>query len=145
MTRWEYYSATSITAVGTLDNLGANGWQLCAVNDGFFIFKRPKEEQPMNTSTETPAVTLTKNQALPAGIWRHYKGGHYQVLGIAAHSETNEPMVVYVSLDGLHLPGPRMRVRPLSMWFDRVPFTTPDGINTERSRFTYIGPELPRV
>lgn len=29
------------------------------------------------------------------GRYRHYKGGEYEVIGVARHSETNEPMVVY--------------------------------------------------
>lgn len=49
---------------------------------------------------------------MQAGLYRHYKGGFYQVLGIAAHSETEEEFVVYISLDP-KLPGPRMRVRPI--------------------------------
>ncbi|MEY4563874.1 MAG: hypothetical protein RLZZ618_3151 [Pseudomonadota bacterium] len=31
----------------------------------------------------------------PTGLYRHYKGGEYEVIGVARHSETNEPMVVY--------------------------------------------------
>ena len=33
--------------------------------------------------------------ATPAGRYRHYKGGEYEVLGAARHSETLEPLVVY--------------------------------------------------
>ena len=33
--------------------------------------------------------------ATPLGRYRHYKGGEYEVVGIARHSETGEPMVVY--------------------------------------------------
>ena len=29
------------------------------------------------------------------GLYRHYKGGEYEVLGVARHSETLEPLVVY--------------------------------------------------
>jgi len=43
--------------------------------------------------------------ALPAlpveprpGRYRHYKGKEYQVLGLARHSETLEPLVVYQAL-----------------------------------------------
>ena len=32
---------------------------------------------------------------LPLGKYRHYKGGEYEVIGVARHSETLEPMVVY--------------------------------------------------
>jgi hypothetical protein len=73
-----------------------------------------------------------------AGIWRHYKGGLYQVLGVGAHSETDERMVVYVSLTGAELPGPRLRIRPFDLWFDIVQW--PDG--SHRSRFEYVGLEL---
>jgi hypothetical protein len=31
---------------------------------------------------------------MQAGIYKHYKGGYYQVLGLGAHSETDEKMVV---------------------------------------------------
>lgn len=71
---------------------------------------------------------------IKAGIWEHYKGGLYLVLGIAAHSETDEQMVVYVSLS--KRPGPRLRVRPLRMWEDTV--LTEDG---ERQRYIYKGLE----
>ena len=76
---------------------------------------------------------------IPAGIWQHYKGGLYQVLGIGAHSETDERMVVYVSLTGVTLPGPRMRVRPLSLWGDFIVW--PNG--EKAPRFRYIGIEIP--
>ena len=32
---------------------------------------------------------------LALGRYRHYKGGEYEVLGVARHSETLEPLVVY--------------------------------------------------
>ena len=31
----------------------------------------------------------------PPGLYRHYKGGEYQVLGVVRHSESLEPMVLY--------------------------------------------------
>ena len=30
------------------------------------------------------------------GIYQHYKGGLYKVIGIASHSETLEKLVIYV-------------------------------------------------
>lgn len=34
------------------------------------------------------------------GVYQHYKGALYQVLGVSRHSETLEEMVVYQSLYG---------------------------------------------
>ncbi|MDP1579436.1 MAG: DUF1653 domain-containing protein [Candidatus Didemnitutus sp.] len=34
------------------------------------------------------------------GLYRHYKGNHYRVHGVARHSETLEPLVVYEALYG---------------------------------------------
>ncbi len=31
----------------------------------------------------------------PLGLYRHYKGGEYEVVGVVRHSETLEPMVLY--------------------------------------------------
>ncbi len=45
---------------------------------------------------------------------RHYKGGLYTLLGEATHTETEEPMAVYMSADG------RLWVRPLAMFLDEV-------------------------
>ena len=50
------------------------------------------------------------------GIYKHYKGNKYKVLGIAKHSETLEEMVVYQALYG----DMGIWVRPLSMWSEEV-------------------------
>ena len=50
------------------------------------------------------------------GIYRHFKGKYYIVEGIAKHSETQEPMVVY-----RHLYGDKsLCVRPLDMFLSEV-------------------------
>ena len=51
------------------------------------------------------------------GKYRHFKGGEYEVLCLAKHSETQEEMVVYRALYGEG----ETWVRPLSMWNDTVP------------------------
>ena len=63
------------------------------------------------------------------GKYRHFKGNEYEVLYIAKHSDTLEPMVVYRALYGER----GVWVRPVSMWNEVV---QRDG-NTFR-RFTYI-------
>ena len=58
----------------------------------------------------------TKMHSLPLGIYRHYKGGLYEVIGFALHSETLEEMVIYKALYGEG----KTWVRPLSMWEETV-------------------------
>ena len=50
------------------------------------------------------------------GIYRHYKGQRYRVLGTARHSETLEPMVVYPALYGEH----GLWVRPATMFCETI-------------------------
>ena len=50
------------------------------------------------------------------GIYRHYKGGRYEVIDLARHSETEEPLVVYRPLYGDR----ELWVRPLEMFLDTV-------------------------
>jgi hypothetical protein len=71
------------------------------------------------------------------GIYEHYKGKKYLVIGTAAHSETMERLVVYVAL--YDSPGPRLWVRPRAMFQELVEV---DGRSIPR--FRYIGQEIPR-
>jgi hypothetical protein len=50
------------------------------------------------------------------GRYRHYKGGEYEVIGVARHSETNEPLVVYRPLYNAS----GWWVRPHAMFFESV-------------------------
>ena len=50
------------------------------------------------------------------GIYRHFKGNRYEVIGIANQSETMEPMVVYRALYGEQ----GLWVRPAAMWSEIV-------------------------
>ena len=54
--------------------------------------------------------------ALAAGRYRHYKGGEYEVVGVARHSETLAPMVVYRPLYG----EAGLWVRPYAMFCEAV-------------------------
>lgn len=51
------------------------------------------------------------------GVYRHYKNKLYKVLGVALHSETGEPVVVYRPL---YLSEAEFWVRPYDMFIDSV-------------------------
>lgn len=53
---------------------------------------------------------------LKPGKYRHFKGGEYELIGIAKHSETLEPMVVYRPLYGEG----GLWVRPAAMWTEQI-------------------------
>jgi hypothetical protein len=55
-------------------------------------------------------------QETPIGLYRHYKGGQYEVIGTARHSETLEPMTVYRALYGAH----GLWVRPAAMFSETI-------------------------
>ncbi len=64
------------------------------------------------------------------GIYKHYKGNEYQVLGVAKHSETLEELAVYKALYG----SGEMWVRPLAMFEEQVEW------NGKRvPRFQWVG------
>lgn len=74
------------------------------------------------------------SDTLNPGLYRHFKGGLYTVLGVANHSENEEKMVVYRAEYGDH----QLWVRPYSMFVgpvDREKY--PDAPQDER--FRYIG------
>ena len=73
------------------------------------------------------------------GLYQHYKGQHYQVLGMARHSETEEWLVVYQALYGER----GFWLRPLSIWLKPVQQAalrdTAEGAATvSRTRFTFL-------
>ncbi|KND50464.1 MAG: hypothetical protein AB202_02300 [Parcubacteria bacterium C7867-007] len=67
------------------------------------------------------------------GIYYHFKHPeqHYQVLGVAFHTETEEDMVVYKALYGEE----KLYVRPLAMFLEYV----------EKPEFGYSGPRFVRI
>ena len=69
---------------------------------------------------------------LNSGRYRHYKGGEYEVIGVARHSETDERLVVYRPLYN----ATGLWVRPLAMFLETV---TLDGEPVPR--FAYTGPK----
>ena len=64
------------------------------------------------------------------GKYRHFKGNLYEVIGVASHSETLEPMVVYRALYGEH----GLWVRPAAMWTETI-----DRDGYHGPRFEFVG------
>lgn len=48
-------------------------------------------------------------------MYKHYKGGYYEVLTMATHTETDEPLVIYKSIQF-----GSVYARPLSSWNEDV-------------------------
>lgn len=67
---------------------------------------------------------------LKPGKYRHFKGMEYELIGVASHSETLEPMVVYRALYGEG----GLWVRPDAMWTEQV-----DREGYHGPRFVYVG------
>ena len=62
------------------------------------------------------ANDLPELPSIQSGRYRHYKGGEYEVIGVARHSETLEPLVVYRPLHN----DSGWWVRPHAMFFECV-------------------------
>lgn len=57
-----------------------------------------------------------KNTTIKKGIYQHYKGHFYEVIELATHTESLDPLVVYRSLYGDYT----FWARPLSMFLESV-------------------------
>lgn len=66
------------------------------------------------------------------GIYEHYKGNRYEVLNVAVHTETREPMVIYKALYKGDFPEGTLWARPLTMFKEDVKV---DGKVVPRFRF----------
>lgn len=65
----------------------------------------------MNEIVTTPSIE--------SGIYRHYKGNEYRILGVGRHTETHEDLVVYEPIekkDG----SPVLWIRPYDMFIEMV-------------------------
>ena len=70
-----------------------------------------KESKEEKTMTFDEAV-----QAIQPGRYRHFKGNAYEAIGVAGHSETEEPLAVYRALYGEG----GLWARPADMWDETV-------------------------
>ena len=68
---------------------------------------------PSALSPDLPALPQ-----LPLGRYRHYKGGEYEVVGVARHSESLDAFVMYRPLYNAS----GMWVRPLTMFLEQAEF-----------------------
>ncbi|WP_291046389.1 DUF1653 domain-containing protein [Herbiconiux sp.] len=72
---------------------------------------------------------MSADETLEPGVYEHFKGNRYEVVGVARDSETEEPVVVYRPLYGER----GLWVRPLAMFVEHV------------ERDGYSGPRFVRV
>lgn len=70
----------------------------------------------MSRRPDVDGASMSAEVIPQPGIYRHFKGGCYQVIGVARHAETEEPLVVYRLLYG----DLGLWVRPLSAFNDEV-------------------------
>lgn len=71
-------------------------------------------------------------------VYRHYKGGRYEVVTLAVASETHEPMTVYRSLDTA-----QVWVRPSEMFFGVVEVDGREVRRFQRETLASAGPVRP--
>ena len=76
----------------------------------------PKPPAPKEVPARLAQPALPGLDGVTSGRYRHYKGGEYEVVGTARHSETLEPLVVYRPLYGAG----GLWVRPHAMFFENV-------------------------
>ena len=117
-------------------------WQPEEVQDGMWILPERIKADPILWKelnelsfweSAYPYLCLESMRIrIPRGTYRHYKGNRYEAQGLALHSETLEPMVIYKALYG---PGETW-TRPAHMWNEEI--TLPDGKKT--LRFQWEGP-----
>ena len=67
---------------------------------------------------------------LKLGQYQHYKGGKYEVIGIAKYSETNEELVIYCDIKD----DQKIWARPLAMFLEEVEIE-----GKKMPRFEYLG------
>lgn len=72
---------------------------------------------------------------IKTGFYEHFKGKKYEVIGLARHSETLEPLVIYKALYAGNFPEGSLWVRPLTMFQENVIVN-----GKEVPRFRYTGP-----
>lgn len=120
--------------------------RILVVNDGSFRVDFNADNKECKAveaaaNEETPAETENccenssdnaENTAreIKPGIYLHFKGGEYEVINFATHSETGEKLVIYRNLHNTS----EVWARPVEMFAEKV-----DVDGKETDRFTFIG------
>jgi hypothetical protein len=76
-------------------------------------------------------------EQIQKGLYEHYKGKRYEVLDMAIHTETQEPMVIYKALYKGDFPEGTLWARPLAMFKEIV---TVNGKSLPRFKFLAASP-----
>ena len=73
-----------------------------------------------------------RNLPLPGEIYTHYKGGTYKIICLSVHTESQEKLVIYKSLNfgSIH-------ARPLEIFMDDVSNDITGNIKRNRFLLTY--------
>lgn len=72
---------------------------------------------------------LVMTEYIKTGLYQHYKGNYYQVIGLSRHSETLDSLVVYQSLYGDY----GLWVRPVELFQSLIEYD-----NQEVPRFKFV-------
>lgn len=120
--------------------------RILVVNDGSFKvdFNADNKEckaveAPANEETPAETENCCENSSdnaenttkeIKPGIYLHFKGGEYEVINFATHSETGEKLVIYRNLHNTS----EVWARPVEMFAEKV-----DVDGKETDRFTFIG------
>jgi hypothetical protein len=100
---------------------------------GAFMSTTQASNTPDNSST-VQKNTITQQDAVKPGIYKHYKGKMYEVMGVGHHTETLEPLVMYRALYDTPDFGPKpLWARPVNMFQEKIVYN-----NIEQLRFTFI-------
>ena len=80
---------------------------------------------------ETKEGAESMNRPEVGKHYRHFKGGNYEIVAIATHTETGETLVIYKALYG----EAKVYARPLEMFVERVdPVKYPDATQVRWTR-----------
>lgn len=83
---------------------------------------------------ELPKDSLSPLSQIKLGIYKHYKGGYYKVLGAARNENTLEEVVVYRSISrGLETGEGPLWVRPLEQFKEEIEYR-----GKQVPRFQYV-------